>query len=1543
MRMFLLALGLLLLAPVPSGAATTRYLAPSGSDTGNCTNINAPCQTYNYARTQVQQGDTLYFRAGSYPKIIINGQNLLANGTSNTNRTILAGYPGETVDLGGVDFSYTSCYGPDYNQPACGKSEYITVKDFRLLGYEGISVWGCKYANRQPVVYSCGSHFIRIENIERSNADASGNCITSGYGASDLEFVNVHVHHCGLNIPYDGVHPPTHGFYTCSPYTVYDRIHSHDNGGYGIQHYESYWNQSTGDNAFGCGEGAIIRNSYVHDNGRVVAYGGIIMADGHNMQVYNTIIANNSGDGLGWVYSLNEGHLDNAQTYNNTIFGNTGKGLTLGNPCCGSETQMRSPLTKNNIVYNNAGGNNNIAEVNVSSPTYQSNLCNNTTTGCTHTGDPALRNPAGADFHIESNSAARNQGVTLTTFNTDYGGLDRNQQGPKWDIGAYEYQEGGGPAFDFLVPKPSPQTLPQGSSVTFPAVATYNGGTAAYVAFSVSALPTGVSASVAGSPCVPSCTVNITLTATGGAPVGTYTTPLLAAQTSGGDVLRDTNFTITVTAPSTAVKAFPTAEGFGAADTVGGRGGVVMEVTKLTDDGSAGTFRWCAEGTGARTCVFRVGGMINLSSAININEANSYLTIAGQTAPGQGVTIGPWPVNIAYGAHDVIIRHLRHRQAFGSWAGNPSAPPNENNDCGGFTLYGPAQTPAECSSNPRPHCSYQTHHIVLDHVSVGYPCDDSLQMSGYVTDSTIQWSIVADPYECKSVGPPTYACQLDPYGASKGFIFGGNNPDTAGLSTGSMHHNMFLNTNTRNPGGGPQGVMDWRYNLVYHWSACQGGLRMGGTDENIAGPLQSHHNFVGNRYIAGPETNTSGCWLGELRTEGNAKVYVQDNVTPWCNMDSCAADEWYLGWANGTTGGYPADPATFRVATPYAAPNIIATARSSMESVLATKAGATVPFRDTLDARVITEMQNRQGDIGRLGAAFPTVPSCGAPFSTAPPCTAAPADADHDGMPDQWEQDHGLNLNNAADRNGTGAFNNGYTNLENYLNQLAGDSISGGVATFDFSLANPGSQSVSRGAAVTIPVTLSLVSGTAGAVSLSVVDGLPAGVTASFTNNPCTPTCTAQLTLAASDTATIGSTPIPGVRVNGTGGGQSHDVTFVLTVTNIISSANPIYVRKTVGSPNNSCTAAESPTTAKQSITDACQCMIVPGKVMYIEGNGNTYVEMIDTGSTCTLTGGNGPSYDTATRLEGYGTPVPVVQAPDSGSLALWLRASGDHYLTFRKLSFDAANLAGNAIAVFPIAHHIRFEDIEAKNTVGGFETFYLTGASNIELVDTFLHDAGTHALTLDASVANFLCQRCHLFNATQQGLNVKSNGTKTNLTFEATEIRNNTGLGADIGASTGTILQNLLVRSNGGQGVVIRTGASGTRVYNNTVYSNGGAGLQCESGATSVELRNNIIYGNGTPPGTANLVNNCGATIAANLQTDPLFVAPPTNLHLADGSPAIDAGENIPSILTDYDGQPRQQGQQDIGAYERTQAAPPVSQDVTVRQQDLRQAGWYF
>ena len=1621
MCMFFLAFCLLLLAPIPSGAATNRYIAPGGSNTGNCDNINAPCQTFDYARTKVQGGDTLYFRQGNYPDLIINGQHPIANGNSATDRTVIAGYPGDTPPtMSTIEFRYNNCPG---NSSFCGLSQHITIQRFKA---QFVGANGCQQTG-ETINYSCGPHFVRFQDIEVTRpgfaGEDFGSCVASGFGASDLEFKNIYVHHCGNTCP--TCDPSAHGFYSCTPKAVYDGVHVHDSGGYGIQMYES------GTDTYGCGHDVVIKNSYIHDNGKQnPSYGGIILAKGHRIQLYNNVVANNPGGGISYPYSTPFNSVDDFQVYNNTIVGNGGYALQLGNPPRAGETIINNPIVKNNILYNSGtpirawpGECGTPTGYCVTNPVYDKNLCNNAGDyGCTNSGSPDFDQSSSDGYGLLPASAARNKGVPLTLFSTDKAGLNRNQGGA-WDIGAYEYPEGGGGfdfaiqppgnqsvtqggnvsmsitvalntgsavpvtlstsnrpsgvneswssnsctptctvtltltasgsaavgtatvtltgtgggqtrtttfqltvqassgTFDFRVPPPGDQTITRGSTTTFPVQAGYTSGTAVPVTFTATGLPTGVSVSgVAGSPCTPPCTAQMTLSATGAATLGTKPDALLVG-TDTASTVRDTNFKVTVlaaggtfdftlptistktvaqgstiqvpvtatlvgtttpvtfsvsgtlpagvsasvsgspcsptctvtvliTAASSAtvstgttvtltgtgggqthatsfllnvtsttpptVKAFPTAEGFGASDTVGGRGGVVMQVINRNDSG-AGSFRACAEGTGARTCVFRVGGMIELNSAINILDANSFVTIAGQTAPGEGVTVGPWPINIAYGAHHVIIRHLRHRQAFESWpVPQAGPPPNENNDCGGFTLYGPS--------------GFHTHHVILDHVSVGYPCDDSMQMSGYVTDATIQWSMVADPYEHG---------KGDSYGASKGFIFGGNDPSTAPLSTGSMHHNMFLNTNTRNPGGGPQGVMDWRYNLVYHWSACTGGLRLGGTDENQPGPLQSNHNFVGNRYIAGPETNQdfagTGCWLGELRTEGNAKVYVQDNVTPFCGMDSCAVNAWNLGWGNGTSQGWPAESALFQVFTPFAAPTITPTIRSRIESDLAasTGAGATIPQRDALDTRVIGEMQSGTGDIGRRGQPFPTLAAS----------SAAPTDTDSDGMPDQWEQDHGLNPTDASDRNGFTACNNGYTNLENYLNELAGDPIACGA-------------------------------------------------------------------------------PVP-------------------------STASPIYVR-TTGADSWNCQEAEDPAKAKRNLggaNGALACMTVPGKWLYIESG--TYTETIDTG-TVALTGGNGPSFSDATRLEGYGPTVPILQTPvGSTAPTLWLRGSGDHYLVIKKLILDAAGRGENALGIYPGAHHVRLEEVHLKNSAP-YEAVYMEGVSQVEFVDTFIHGAGGQGLYMNGAVDGFTCQRCHVFSNGASAAEVTNTGAKTNIVLRETEIYGNTGGGIDLGTTTGTLLQNLVMHSNGGAGIRLRPGSSGTKVYNSTVYGNTGVGLQCDAGAASVELKNNIVYGNTA----GNIVNNCGATVAKNfcavvstncaVAGDPLFVAAPGDLHLGNGSQAIDAGVTIPSILTDYAGQPRQQDAQDIGAYERAQT-PPVDAGTTDLPCNLLQAGWFF
>lgn len=1313
------------------------------SPSNSGTDIDHPVCTIAQGRVLLNNaggGNTLWIRAGNYGESIrVTKANPLPSGSSWATATVVAGYSGETVQISGGQ-------GIDFPSQEPGNAaqeqlfQYIILKNFKIVGGgAGAGALGCGYSGLASRM-ECGAHFIRFDTIEVSNLGGVGFCpggaFGNGYGATDLEYLNVTAHDGGgTSCP--GGQPNGHGFYTNAERTLIDNAHVYNMTGYGLQIYDTgcpHTVDGSGNPIYDCGKDSVIRNSRFHHNGSG-GWGGVVIGHASGMQVYNNLIYENNVNNLELAYASTR----NTQVYNNTIYNSAnGSGLHIANLASNS-------IIKNNIIINSRTP----IQDGTSAPSvgtvFSNNLCNSANAGCAIVATPAFTNAGGGDFTLLSGSRGINEGVALTLRNPDgsvYGPVDKagaaRNQGGAWDIGAYEFNEGG----------PPPPVCPGDPSC--PIVC----------------------------PGDPSC-------------------------------------------PAPGVKAFPTAEGFGAVDTVGGRGGVVIQVINLNDSG-AGSFRACAEGTGARTCVFRVSGMINLASPIYIQEANSFLTIAGQTAPSPGVTIGPWAISIQNGAHDVIIRHLRHRQAFGEWVGNPSAPPNQQDDCGAFTIYGPNKV----FGDPGYPGSWHTHHIILDHVSVGYTCDDSMQMSGHVTDSTIQWALLADPYE---------QAKGDPYGASKGFIFGTNTPAVAPLASGTVHHSAFLQSNTRNPGGGPQGIMDWRYNLIYNWSACTGGMRIGGTDGNVPGPLVSNHNFVGNRYLAGPDTQPvfdgSGCWLGELRTEGNAKVYVQDNETPFCGGASCPANTFALGWGNGTTQSYPAAAATFQVGSPFSAPAVTATSRSTLESVLAANVGATVPLRDALDTRVISEMSARTGNVGRQGAAFPTLSSGGTP----------PTDTDADGMPDAWETAHGLNPNLASDRNLVAT--NGYTNLENYLNELAGDALP------------------------TAPPPT------------------------------CPPTCAPP-------------------------------------------TGNPIYVAQSGGSPANDCLAAENPSTPKATIADGLACMgTVPGKIMYIKTG--TYTDCLDTG-TQAIKGGNGPSYADATIIASYGTDLVTIRPTTCplGAVAFFRNGATDSYIVIRgsstnRLVFDGTLLQNNVV-LYPSTHHIRFEFVEVQNTAN-FEAFYGLGAANIALVDSLVHGAVTSGIAMDDGSSTWTIERTTVSSNGGVGVNQKS-GTISGLTIKESTIRDNTSTGVRIGTSTGVTMLNSLVYDNASMGTLLLTGATGVKLYNNNFYSNTGVGVQCDSGAASVELTNNILFGNGT-----NLSNSCSATLTTNYTSDPLFVSPPSNQALQNGSGAINAGTTLASVTIAVDGTARPVGTNyDIGAYERTQAAMP-GVDVTTQTFALSSSMMFF
>ena len=195
-----------------------------------------------------------------------------------------------------------------------------------------------------------------------------------------------------------------------------------------------------------------------------------------------------------------------------------------------------------------------------------------------------------------------------------------------------------------------------------------------------------------------------------------------------------------------ALPAFPGAQGFGST-TPGGRGGGVLEVINLNDHGP-GSLREAIDATGPRTVVFRVSGTIQLDSEIEIK--NPHITIAGQTAPGDGICLRKQTFRVA--ADDVIIRYLRFRRG------------DETKRMGsGLRIH-------DCQN------------VIVDHCSISWSCDEGINTWHNTRNITIQWCLVSE------------ALHDTPMHAGHGFA-----ASLGGVNT-SYHHNLFANC----PGAQPE-------------------------------------------------------------------------------------------------------------------------------------------------------------------------------------------------------------------------------------------------------------------------------------------------------------------------------------------------------------------------------------------------------------------------------------------------------------------------------------------------------------------------------------------------------------------------------------------------------------------------------------------------------------------------------------------------------------------------------------------------------------------
>lgn len=419
---------------------------------------------------------------------------------------------------------------------------------------------------------------------------------------------------------------------------------------------------------------------------------------------------------------------------------------------------------------------------------------------------------------------------------------------------------------------------------------------------------------------------------------------------------------------------FPGAEGYGAR-TIGGRGGVIREVTNLNDAGP-GSLRAAIEASGPRIVVFRVGGTIELQSTLLIT--NPSITIAGQTAPGGGIALRNAPGFNRYEdpsgtldvrTHDVVLQHLRIRP------GQPVAPGTTGNEGDCLQLMGPL------------------HNVMIDHCSFSWSVDENISSWSAATDWTMQWCITSEALRNAGHSEGTH---------SMGLLIG-----SAGAGRISLHHNLLAHNKDRNPRIKTSGVVDFVNNVIYNFGEFAGLL----SPDYVNMPP---FNYVGNLVRTGPSSGTA-YELAMWELSGNiCTAYVDNNLGPHRTNDAQA-------------GNLVVDPADrgYVTATRYDALPVITDAVMDSYARVLLEAGATLPLRDSADQRVVSDTLALTGQLidnpSQVGG-WPTL----APGSP-------PADTDHDGMPDAWETLYTLNPNDPAD-GPLDADGDGYTNVEEYLN-----------------------------------------------------------------------------------------------------------------------------------------------------------------------------------------------------------------------------------------------------------------------------------------------------------------------------------------------------------------------------------------------------------------------------------------------------------------------------------------------------------------------------
>lgn len=455
------------------------------------------------------------------------------------------------------------------------------------------------------------------------------------------------------------------------------------------------------------------------------------------------------------------------------------------------------------------------------------------------------------------------------------------------------------------------------------------------------------------------------------------------------------------------IPAFPGAQG-GGSFTPGGRGGEVYVVSSLSDSGP-GTLREACEAGGARVIVFNVAGIIQLKTPISIRAP--YVTIAGQTAPGDGICVAGESFKID--THDVIIRHMRFRRG--------ATDVTRRDDALGGSPMG---------------------NVIIDHVSASWGLDENMSLYRNMFKEHPNADVRKLPTSNLTIQNSISSEGLDTYNHAFGSTIGGLNS--------TFIRNLWANNISRNPSVGMYGSFNFINNVIFNW-----------WNRSIdGGDYRSMFNIINNYFKPGPITPKDKPIRhrilkpesGYFQPKTFGRAYVDGNIIE--GNKQVTKDNWNGGVQLEDISGKQAKDHLRYIQQDKMFPiqNVTVTsAKEAFEFVLE-NAGATLPKRDAVDKRIVKQVRNGEinypdglestigtefinrrlpADSYKKGIITSVEQVGGYPEYSGKPYL----DTDSDGMPDKWEEKYDLNPNDSSDANGD-INGDGYTNIEKYINGI---------------------------------------------------------------------------------------------------------------------------------------------------------------------------------------------------------------------------------------------------------------------------------------------------------------------------------------------------------------------------------------------------------------------------------------------------------------------------------------------------------------------------